>query len=239
MRVLVFQHIACEHPGVFRDFMTEDGIATHTVELDEGDPIPDLDPFDALIVMGGPMDVWQKSAHPWLEPEIAAIRDWVTIRKRPFLGFCLGHQLLAVALGGDVGPAATPEIGVMSVELTNAGTASPWLAGVPRRIPCFQWHSAEVIRAPDDAQVLASSSTCPVNAMSWDSHAFSIQFHIEITTSTVGEWGQIPEYAQALEAALGEGALDRLEEEAGRQMTDFNAISKRLYSNFMAIVSRR
>jgi len=238
MRVLIFQHVACEHPGVFRDFMGDDGVATHTVELDEGDTIPDLDPFDALIVMGGPMDVWQKSAHPWLAPEIAAIRDWVMVRRRPFLGFCLGHQLLAEALGGEVGPAATPEIGVMTVELTDAGTANPFLAGVARRIPCFQWHSAEVVRLPDGAQVLAASSACPVNAMSWDGHAFSMQFHIEITASTVGEWGKIPEYAGALESALGEGALDRLEEEAGRQMTDFNAISKQLYSNFMTIARR-
>ena len=218
--------------------MGDDGVATHTVELDEGDPIPGLDAFDALIVMGGSMDVWQKSAHPWLEPEIAAIRDWVTVGRRPFLGFCLGHQLLAEALGGEVGPAATPEIGVMTVELTDAGTASPFLAGVARRIPCFQWHSAEVIRLPDGAQVLASSSACPVNAMSWNDHAFSMQFHIEITASTVGEWGQIPVYAEALESALGKGALERLEKEAGRQMTDFNAISKQLYSNFMTIVRR-
>ena len=239
MRILVFQHVACEHPGVFRDFMAEDGVATHTVELDEGDTIPELDPFDALIVMGGPMDVWQKAAHPWLAPEIAAIRDWVSVRRRPFLGFCLGHQLLAEALGGEVGPAATPEIGVMNVELTDAGAASPFLAGVPRRIPCFQWHSAEVVRAPGGAEVLASSSACPVNAMSWGGHAFSIQFHIEITASTVGEWGQIPEYANALELALGEGALNRLGKETDLQMAAFNTISRQFYSNFMGVARAR
>ncbi len=235
MRILVFQHVACEHPGVFRDFMAEDGVATHTVELDEGDPIPDLDPFDALMVMGGPMDVWQTSAHPWLAPEIAAIRDWVTVRQRPYFGFCLGHQLLAEALDGEVGPAATPEIGVMSVKLTDAGTASPFLAGIPRRIPCFQWHSAQIVRAPAGAEVLATSPACPVNAMSWGGRAFSIQFHVEITASTVGEWGQIPEYADALEEALGEGALDRLGKEAALQMAAFNTISKQLYSNFMGV----
>lgn len=222
---------------MLRGFMREDGAVTHTVELDDGDPIPCLDEFDALMVMGGPMDVWQKDLHPWLEPEIAAIREWVAVRRQPFMGFCLGHQLLAEALGGRVEPAGEPEIGVMSVELTEAGETSPFLVDVPRDIPCFQWHSAQVTRAPDGAQVLASSTACPINAMSWEAHAFSIQFHVEITPATVSEWGAIPEYAAALEKALGKGAIDRLEQSANTRMADFNAIARQLYSNFMAIAS--
>ncbi len=73
MHILIFQHIACEHPGTIRNFMGDDGVLTHTVELDEDEPIPCLDGFDALMVMGGPMDVWQKATHPWLEAEIAVI----------------------------------------------------------------------------------------------------------------------------------------------------------------------
>ncbi len=105
IRILIFQHLACEHPGTFRDLMRDDDVVTHTVELDDGEPIPCLDGFDALMVMGGPMDVWQTAIHPWLDAEITAIRDWVAARRRPFLGFCLGHQLLAEALGGTVGAA--------------------------------------------------------------------------------------------------------------------------------------
>jgi GMP synthase-like glutamine amidotransferase len=238
MRILVFQHIACEHPGTFRDFMRADGVATHTVELDAGEAIPCLDGFDALMVMGGPMDVWQNAIHPWLEAEIAAIRDWVAGSKRPFLGFCLGHQLLAEALGGSVAPAGRPEIGVMSVELTDAGRDSAFLVDMPREFPCFQWHSAEVTRAPEGAEILASSPACTINAMSWGSLAFSIQFHIEITATTVTEWGAVPEYAKALEQALGEGALIRLQQDAAEQMADFNAVSKQLYRNFMAVARR-
>ena len=78
-RVLVFQHIAIEHPGVFRDFLAEDGIAWTAVELDEGEAIPDLEDFDVLWVMGGPMDVWQDDLHPWLEPERRAIREAVAV----------------------------------------------------------------------------------------------------------------------------------------------------------------
>lgn len=238
MKFLVFQHITCEHPGTFRDFMRDDGVTMHTVELDTGEPIPPMDEFDALMVMGGPMDVWQKAIHPWLEPEIAAIREWVAVRRRPFLGFCLGHQLLAEALGGNVEPASQSEIGVMTVELTEAGRNSAFLVDVPREIPCFQWHSAEITGAPDGAEILASSPACAINAMSWGNHAFSIQFHVEITATTVTEWGAVPEYERALNQALGDGALTRLEKDAAQQMSNFNAVSEQLYSNFMAVARR-
>jgi GMP synthase-like glutamine amidotransferase len=235
MRILVLQHIACEHPGTLRELMREDGALVHTVELDEGEPIPSLDEFDVLMVMGGPMDVWQTELHPWLRSEVAAIREWVAVKRRPYLGFCLGHQLLAAALGGAVGPAREPEIGVMSVTLTAAGRTSPFLVGIPAEIPCLQWHSAEITRAPDGAEILASSPACTVNALSWGGHAMSIQFHVEITPSTVEEWGAIPQYAMALEQSLGEDGLLRFEEDSRRKLADFQQIAKQLYTNFMAI----
>ena len=233
MRVLVLQHIACEHPGIFRDFMAEDGVAWRAVELDEGEPIPDLDGYDALFSMGGPMDVWQKDDHPWIAAELAAIRGWVG-RSRPFLGFCLGHQLLAEALGGAVGKAAEPEIGVMPVRLTGAGRASPFLRGVPDEFPCLQWHGAEVVRAPEGAEILASSPSCAVNALAVGPRAFSVQFHVEITPDTVAEWGAVPEYARALEETLGAGALARFDAEAAASMPGFAALARTLYRNFMA-----
>jgi len=239
MRILVFQHIACEHPGTFREFMRNDGVVTHTVELDDGEPIPELDDFDALLVMGGPMDVWQRDNYPWLDAEIAAIREWVAVRKRPYLGFCLGHQLLAEALGGSVEPSEKPEIGVMTVALTEAGAKNPFLANIPRQIPCLQWHSAEVTRAPEGVEILASSPACKVNAMSWGGRAFSMQFHVEITPSTVDEWAEIPEYASALEQSLGKGALQRLGEDSQSQLPVFRGIANQLYVNFMAIARRR
>ncbi len=234
MRVLVLQHIACEHPGIFRDFMAEDGIEWRAVELDEGEPIPDLDGYDALFSMGGPMDVWQKDEHPWIASELDAIRRWVDGSRRPFLGFCLGHQLLAEALGGEVGPAAQPEIGVMPVRLTDAGRASPFLRGIPDEFPCLQWHGAEVVRAPAGAEILISSPACAVNALSWAEHAFSVQFHVELTPSTVSEWGEIPEYDRALEDALGAGALTRLDAEAAANMPVFASLARTLYRNFIA-----
>ena len=237
-RILVFQHIAIEHPGVFRDFLQEDGLEWTAVELDEGEPIPDLDAYDALWVMGGPMDVWEDDAYPWLEPERAAIREAVVERKMPFLGFCLGHQLLAQALGGEVGPAAEPEIGIMEVELTEAGRASPIFEGLPAVHSCLQWHGAEVLRAPPGAQTLAASRACAVQALGYAGHAFSIQYHIEITGDTVPQWGDVPAYEQALEQAMGKGALSAFEARAADNMADLNRSAHCIYDNFMRIVYR-
>lgn len=235
MRILVLQHIACEHPGIFRDLMDSDGVVWDAIELDDGDKIPEFDPYDAMIVMGGPMDVWQQDAHPWLIAEIDAIRRWVVDAGKPYLGFCLGHQLLALALGGKVAHSRQPEIGIMEVALTDSGKASPFFKDCPPKLPCLQWHSAEITALPESAQVLATSEACKVNAMSWGNCAFSVQFHIELTAQTVDEWAGIPEYANALEHALGPGALDEIRSCSDRMMPAFNELSGTIYRNFMAV----
>ena len=96
MKFLVLQHINIEHPGIFLKFMKEDNIKIDTVELDENEKIPNLDPYDAMIVMGGPMDTWQEEAYPWLKPEKEAIHKFTCVNKKPYLGLCLGAQLLRV-----------------------------------------------------------------------------------------------------------------------------------------------
>ena len=234
--VLVLQHIPIEHPGVFRDFMREDGVGWRAVELDGGESIPDLGDYDALWVMGGPMDVWEDDLHPWLEAERAAIREAVVERRMPFFGFCLGHQLLAQALGGEVGPAAEPEIGIFDVELTEAGRASAVFESMPTVHGCLQWHGAEVREPPRGARVLAASPACAVQALGVGDRAFSVQYHVEITERTVPEWGAVPAYGQGLERALGPGALARFEADAAAGMAGFNRNARRLYDNFMRIV---
>ena len=145
MNLLILQHARVEHPGIFRDFFQEDGFRTHTVELDEGETIPNLEPFDLMVVMGGPQDVWQEDEHPWFVPEKEAIRTWVADMQRPYLGICLGHQLLADALGGRVTPANIPEVGVLTVSKTKAGESDPVTRTLPDPLNVLQWHGAEVV----------------------------------------------------------------------------------------------
>lgn len=232
-RLLVFQHIDVEHPGIFRDFLSDDGIEWHAVELDEGESIPDLSRYDMLWVMGGPMDVWQEDEHPWLVAEKVAIREAVIERRMPFLGVCLGHQLLAASLGGVVGPASTPEVGVMDVSLNPEAQGCPLYAGMDPRFHCLQWHGAEVTRAPEGARVLASSPACNVQAMQVGDRAFGIQYHVELTPTTVSDWSAIAEYADALDRTLGRDGFAQFQADAQAGMSDFNANARVLYDNFM------
>jgi GMP synthase-like glutamine amidotransferase len=237
MRILVFQHVLVEHPGVFRDLWLERGDEWRAVELDAGEAIPDLHDFDLLVVMGGPMDVWQEDIYPWLAPEKASIRHWVRNLGRPFLGICLGHQLLAASLGGRVGLMARPEIGLGDVELTDAGRHDPLFAGITKRTQTFQWHGAEISKLPDGAEILAANSACPVQAFRWGRHAYGLQYHVEITISTVGEWNAIPEYRAGLERVLGPHGTARLDEALSRELPRLQASARRLDDNMARIVA--
>ncbi len=233
MHILVLQHARCEHPGSFRTFLCEDGHSWVSVELDEGERLPSLDGFDALWVLGGPMDVWEEDRHPWLVEEKAFIREAVSARGIPFLGLCLGHQLLAEALGGSCGKSRNPEVGVMDVRLTPDGAEGILFDGLPEVFRCLQWHGAEVSRMPDGARSLAASPACAVQAMQWGPRAHSVQFHLEVEEDTVGNWAAIPEYAAALEAALGPDGEAEMKAACAREMDGFLMHAERVYINWL------
>ena len=233
MRVLVFQHADSEHPGVLRGFMDEDGHAWEVAHLDRGDAIPALDPFDGLLVMGGPQDVWQRWEFPWLVDECAAIRRFVLDLRRPFLGVCLGHQLLAEALGGRVGPGETAEVGVMTVEHTDAARTDPLFRELENPLPVLQWHGAEVTALPPGGVVLAQSPDCAIQAFRFGEHAYGMQFHVEITGETVGDWMRIPEYAASLDRALGANGAPRLDREVRRNLPRFERAARAVYDSWL------
>jgi GMP synthase-like glutamine amidotransferase len=239
MRILVFQHLAVEHPGTLRDLWRAKGYELHVVELDEGGTIPALDGFDLLVVMGGPQDVWQEDIHPWLVPEKAAIRRWVGDLGRPYLGICLGHQLLLEVMGGRVGLMDRPEVGLADVELTPEGLNDPLLSGVGRSMRTFQWHGAEVKELPSGVTVLARNSACAVQAIRYGEHAYGLQYHVEITPDTVTDWEAVPAYKASLEQSLGLAEAARLKQTVEPHLASFRATALRIDSNFMNIFADR
>lgn len=182
------------------------------------------------------MDVWDIEDNPWLIAEKEAIRRWVREMKKPYLGLCLGHQLLADALGGTCGPQRPAEIGVLDVELTEAGRSDRLMQGLSSKQKCLQWHSVRVTQAPEGATILASSPLCTVQAMRVGQNAWSMQYHVEIEADTIDNWAAIPAYRDALIAAMGETGVDDMRNQAAKFMPEFLKSAEQLYANFMKAV---
>ena len=235
MRILVLQHIKIEDPGFIKDLMIKDGSELTTIELDEGEKIPtDLSKFDAMFCMGGPMDTWMEKEHPWLVDEKKKIKEFVVDLKKPYLGFCLGCQLLGEVIGGKVAKTNNPEIGMLNINFSENKKNDPLFSKFPEKITSLQWHSYEVQGLENNKNVtlLASSPETKYQIFKYQSHAYGIQFHIEVKDTTVSEWGCVPEYKNALEEQLGQGALEKFDKEAKANMQNMNNYSKILYSKF-------
>ncbi len=239
MRILILQHIKIEDPGFIKDLMIKDGAELTTIELDEGEKIPsDLLKFDAMFCMGGPMDTWMEKEHPWLIEEKKRIKEFVVDLKKPYLGFCLGCQLLGEVVGGKVVKSNIPEIGMLNISFSNNKSNDALFSKFPDQITSLQWHSYEVqgLENNKDVTHLASSPETKYQIFKYQKHAYGIQFHIEVKDTTVGEWGCVPEYKSALEKQLGEGALDKFEKDSKKHMPSMNQYSKVLYENFKKLV---
>ena len=235
MKVIVLQHIKIEDPGYIKDLMIAEGAKLTTIELDEGEKIPkDLSTFDAMFCMGGPMDTWMEKDYPWLVEEKKKIKEFVVDLKKPYLGFCLGCQLLGEVIGGKVAKTNNPEIGMLNINFSDNKKNDPLFSKFPEKITSLQWHSYEVqgLENNENVTLLASSSETKYQIFKYQSHAYGIQFHIEVKDTTVSEWGCVPEYKTALEKQLGEGALEKFDKEAKANMQNMNNYSKILYSKF-------
>ena len=235
MEILVLQHINIEDPGFIKDLMIKDGVNITTIELDEGEKIPNnLNFFDGMLCMGGPMDTWMEKDYPWLIEEKKKIKEFVVDLNKPYLGFCLGCQLLGEVIGGKVVKTNNPEIGMLDVNFLDEKKKDMLFVDFPQKITSLQWHSYEVQELEKNRNVtlLASSKETKYQIFRYKNNAYGIQFHIEIKDTTVNDWGCVPEYKSALENELGQGALEKFDKDAKENMTNMNNYSKILYTNF-------
>jgi GMP synthase-like glutamine amidotransferase len=230
-RALVLQHMDYDTPGRFADFFAEDGIHPDTVRIWEGDAIPSLAPYDLMFVLGGAQDVFETERYPWLEAEKEAIREWVGVRARPYLGLCLGHQLLADAMGGAVGKAAKGEVGVYDISVPDTG--HPFVEGLAGVHKVMQWHFMEVKALPPSGVRLATSDGTAVQALAVGDCALGLQFHIEFSPQTIASWRSMPNYVAALDRALGPGSYEPLARAAYPLMPGMGRVARRLYDNLM------
>jgi GMP synthase-like glutamine amidotransferase len=235
VRLLVLQHIACEHPGVFSDVIAERGVEPTPVELDEGEPLPDWREFDAVLAMGGPMGVGDEAEHPWITDELRLVHEAVEAG-RPFLGVCLGVQLLAAALGAEVYAADRAEVGLLEVELSDEGRADPLFAGLDDPLVSLQWHG-DTFELPEGAVPLARSDAIPNQAFRYGPRAYGVQFHLEVTPEMAHEWAAIPAYRESLARTLGEAGGEAFIADVQRRATDLHPPARRLIANWLDLAA--
>lgn len=189
--VLVLRHVAHEGAGTLAPALRRAGFRVRTVDIARGrPPLPAPEDVAGVVVLGGPMGVYETKKHPFLRREIAYLRRLLRAG-RPVLGVCLGAQLMARALGARVYPNGRREIGWYPLTLRPAARRDPLFARFPRRSPVYQWHG-DTFDWPKGAARLASSPLCSRQAFRWGERAWGLQFHVEVDAAAVRAWRSQP-----------------------------------------------
>lgn len=180
MKLHYLQHVSSEDPGSILVWAEEKGhVVTHTRFYDN-ESLPDQQDFDWLVVMGGPMNIYEEHKHPWLAAEKTFIRQAIDSGK-VVLGICLGSQLIADVIGGKVTTNSQPEIGWFKIRWNDEAKNSPLFSFFPPEPVVFQWHYDTFSVLPPEAKVLAASEACSHQAYVYRDRVFGFQFHLENT----------------------------------------------------------
>ena len=176
-------HVAFEDAANLGQWAT---LRRHTLtytQLYRDEPLPSLESFDMLAIMGGPMNIYQHDEYPWLAQEKRFIRRVIDAGKK-VIGVCLGAQLIADALGGAVTENIHKEIGWHKIKLSSRAAKSVALSTLPREMAVFHWHG-DTFSTPLGAIHLASSTVCTNQAFQYGDHVLALQFHMEYTQENI------------------------------------------------------
>ena len=194
--VLILRHMPHEPGGTLETALTGAGVDFRYFDLHREVParLP-LDRACGLVALGGPMNVDEVDRYPFLALDVQWIEQALAM-DLPFLGICLGSQLLAKTLGARVYPNRVKEIGWYPVELTPAAADDPLFAQSGTRT-MFQWHG-DTFDLPSGAIHLARSPACENQAFRYGQRAYGLQFHIEMTATMIDQWLSVPDNCREL-----------------------------------------
>jgi len=231
-KILVFQHVPYEPLGTLDPLLKEAGFRIRYVNFGRNSHIrPSLDKYAALIVLGGPMNADQIDTYPNLVTEVEIIREALE-RDMSVLGICLGAQLLAKALGGNISRNPLREIGWYDVNLTEAGRLDPVLSAFSAQQRVFQWHE-DGVELPLDAVHLASSPASAVQAFRVGEHAYGFQFHLEVDQSLIERWLAVPDNQAVLEDERGGIDPDLIRRQTAASIGPLQVLSRQTFSRWI------
>lgn len=236
-RIMVFQHVAAEPLGTLDPLIRRRGHRIRFVNFErDPDAQPDVDRYQGLIVLGGPMNVEDQSLRPHLRTELRAIERMLALG-RPVLGICLGAQLLAHVLGAPVKRHREPEIGWYRLRTTGAGRADPVLSPLGEESQVFQWHSRH-FEIPASAVQLATGEVCEQQAFRWDDKAYGFQFHLEMDQPLIERWLANPAYRAELEMLSGSRDEAVIRTDTLLHIAAMQAQADAVFNNFLDLVGR-
>ncbi len=233
--VVIFRHSAIEGPGFLAQFLDRHAVPWQLIRIDAGEIIPaSADAFSGLAFMGGPMSV--NDDLPWLRQELSLIRD-ANAKDIPLLGHCLGGQLIAKALGAEVGRNPVKEIGWGEVAVSDNPTAREWFGNI-QRFAAFHWHG-ETFDLPPGAVHLLSSAHCANQAFAIGRH-LGLQCHVEMEESMIRDWCKVG--AQEIDAAGDSTAVQpvpAMQSQMHEKLPLLHRIAAQLYQHWLQGVSRK
>jgi GMP synthase (glutamine-hydrolysing) len=184
--LFILEHEESEGPGIFEPLVRTAGFSPEKIKLFRGETIPRKEKPSGVLIMGGPMNVYEEAAWPFLRDEHIFLQQCLSDRV-PLLGICVGAQRIARAAAARVMKAAQREAGWYPVERTAEGLGDPLLGSLPERFRVFQFHE-DTFEIPAGAAHIISGDTCPHQGFRIEGNVYRLQFHLEATQEMIAEW---------------------------------------------------
>jgi GMP synthase (glutamine-hydrolysing) len=236
VRFLIVQHDDDTPLGSLGAPLAEYGAIDTWLPKDDAAPPGPVDAYSGIVILGGTTHPDQDEEFPWLQPEVAVVREALD-KRVPTLGVCLGGQLVSRAAGGWIGPAETSECGWYPIRLAPEAADDPVLGGLVDGFHAFEWHHYR-FEPPPGAVALASSETA-CQAYRLRDHAWGLQFHIEVDAAIVASWLDDPYGVADLQEHGFDG--EAIREASRRHEAEYVATATDLAERFArtALVLRR
>lgn len=236
--ILVLQHVAHEPLGTLHALIRSAGFRIRYVNYSrEPDADVDMTRYDGLIVLGGPMGVYEADKHPHVLREIELVRAAMA-EDKPVLGICLGAQIIAHALGAPVAPLPVKEVGWYSVQLTEDGLQDPMLSQLAPEERIFQWHR-DGFALPEGAVRLASSAACAQQAFRVGHNVYALQFHLEVDAAMVDRWLDLPAHQPEIESTHGLGGREAIRAETRDRIEASMGSGRRVFGRWLELFSTK